>query len=295
MHWNSAVAVQFSPFITLLAWHASQETASSWASVTSLTLDTFTEENNNFGWDAGFRAGFVYETDSLFDISLYWTHFSTDSDDKIPISDHLVVPEFFSGFLSGDIFFGAKQNWKLEMNMVDLEMARQFNIARNIMLRPKIGIKGGTINQNIDTLWQAELYNSTEKVKSHYWGVGPNFGLGGLWHITETFNFMSSLSAAFMWGEWNVSDVYKRPEILGLHDATTITTKLKDSDLGTLNMQFFVGLNWSPKALEGLHVGVGYEMQYWANQLRLTTFQQLPTHGDLIIQGATCKISVDLY
>ncbi len=293
LHAPSAFSFQATPFIELLVMQASQETASTWATV--VATDEFSEKNNDFGWDAGFRGGFTFETESFADIKLYWTHFSTDSDAKIPIAGHLVIPEFFSGFLSGDIFFGAKQNWDIEMNMVDLEMSHQFNIAKNISLRPMIGIKGGTINQNIDTQWQAVLYNATEKVESNYWGIGPNFGISGMWNITETLNFMSSLAAAFMWGEWDVKDVYKRPSVPGLVDPTTITTKMSGSELGTLALNYFVGLNWSPKALPRVNVGIGYELQYWANQVRLPTFEQLPTHGDLTLQGATCRFSLDLY
>lgn len=294
MHSSIATALEVTPFAELLVWHASQQPTSSWATVSSLSVDHITEENNEFGWDTGFRGGFAFKPDGFFDIKLYWTYFSTDNTEKIPLGLHLVLPQYFSGFLSEDIFFGAQQDWRLMLNMFDLEMSHQFNIRDNISLRPMIGIKAATMSQDINVLWQAELYNATEKVTSDYWGVGPNLGIGGAWDMTKNLSFMTNLSTAFMWGTWNGSDVYKRPDIIGI-DGTTIKTSMSETELGTLILQYFVGLNWSPEILPGLTVGLGYEMQYWANQVRIITFQQLPTHGDLTIQGATCRFSFDFY
>lgn len=293
----NASALEVTPFAGLLVWQASQQSASSWANVIGVNPDKYTLQNDDFGWDPGFRGGLSFDPKGFFDTKLYWTYFTSDTKDSIPLDIHLVTPEFFSGFLSDNDFFGAKQEWKLDYHTVDLELSHAFNITDTITLRPIIGVKAASINQTIDVLWQALLFNSTEKVTSNYLGIGPSFGVNGAWQISKQLEFVSEFAGAFMWGRWNIKDTYKRPyEPLSLTpNATTITTKLNDSELGTLNLRYFVGLHWSPQALSRLSVEIGYDMQYWANQLRVTTFQQLPTHGDLTLQGGTCSFSFDFY
>lgn len=290
----SASAATVLPFAEFLYWHASEQPASTWASVSTFTLDEYKAENNNFGWSPGVRLGVSYEPDALFDTTLYWTYFSTQSKDTIPLGPHLVIPQFFSGFLSGNLFFGASSQWDMTMNMVDLQISHPFVIARNLVLSPAIGLKGGVINQTIDTRWEADIYTANENVTHDYGGVGPSFGVSGIWNMTQTFRFMGSFSAAFMWGNWDVKDVYTRPYVpLSLTpDATEITTELEEAALGAAMLSYFLGLEWSPEVFSRATFVLGYEMQYWPNQLRLTTFQELPTHGDLTLQGGTCGITI---
>lgn len=289
----SCAQAEISSFAELLVWHASEQPSSSWANVISST--EFAVENNDFGWDPGTRLGISYEPESFFQTTLYWTYFSTESSDKIPFGSYIVAPGFFSGFLSGNFFFGASTDWNLAMNTLDLEVSHGFNIADHISLTPFIGIKGAVINQTIDTIWKADIYNASEKVTIDFLGFGPSFGIGGQWDITKEFRFITDFSTAFLWGSWNTSDVYIRPYVpLSLTpEATEITTELDDSALGTLMLTYFVGLQWQPKALSQVTFQLGYEMQFWANQLRMTTFQQLPTHGDLTLQGGICGLTID--
>lgn len=289
----SAHALVVSPFAELLVWHASEQTASLWADV--ITFNEFALQDNDFGWDPGFRGGISFEPKSFFDTTIYWTYFSSKSSESVPFGDHVIAPGFFSGFLSKNFFFGAHSDWSLTLNTVDLEASHKFNLSENIKITPSIGLKAASINQRIDALWEAGLYNASEKVSSDFLGFGPSFGIAGLWNITEQFNFVSNLSAAFLWGRWNVSDVYTRPSVpLSLTpEATEITTELNDAALGTLVFTYFVGFEWEPRFLSQVTFQLGYEMQYWPNQLRLPTFQELPTHGDLTLQGGTCALTID--
>lgn len=291
----SACASVVSPMAELLYWNASEEPSSFWAITSTLTEDKVDISNNDFGWNPGVRAGLSLEPNTYFDTALYWTYFSTKSNASIPIAAHIVAPEFFSGYLSKNFFFGAQQDWQLTMNTVNLEAGHTFTIGNNISIHPTLGLMGATINQDIDVLWQAELYNATEKVTSDFWGFGPTFGIDGEWKFVNSFSFIGKFSTAFLWGNWNISDVYSRPYVaLSLTpDATVITTKMNDDDLGTLVLKYFVGMRWTPPSMAQLSLQLGYEMQYWPNQLRLTVFQQLPTRGDLTFQGGTCRFSLD--
>lgn len=292
---HNAWAIGVTPSAELLMWNASEEPSSFWAITSTLTEDKIDIDNNDFGWSPGFRAGLSLEPNAYFDTTVYWTYFSTDSSSQVPIAAHIVAPEFFSGYLSKNFFFGAQQDWRLTMNAVNIEAGHTFNIGENISLHPTLGLMGASINQDIDVLWQAELYNAKEKVASDFLGFGPTFGIHGEWKFVDHFSFVGNFSTAFLWGNWNISDVYSRPYVaLSLTpEATVITTKMNDDDLGTLVLKYFLGIQWTTESLSNMSIQLGYEMQYWPNQLRLTVFQQLPIRGDLTFQGGTCRISLD--
>jgi hypothetical protein len=295
----TAYASGFSFFADYLNWHASEETGSSWASdITSPRVGavTFTPENINFNVGPGVRAGVSYEPTSAFwDTRLYWTHYGTKASSDVSRSAQILVPEFFSGFLSDNFFFSGSVNWKIVMNTIDLDISHQFQLAETLALRPLIGIKGATINQTIHSNWDAVIYTSTERVTNDFAGLGPTFGLAATWNIIDSLNLVGSFTAAYMWGNWKMNDVYNRPNALaGLITATTITTNMNNAKLGTMMFDYFVGLELLHPKKSNVSLTVGYEIQSWSNQLRMTAFQILPIRSDLTFQGVTCRLKIKL-
>jgi len=293
-----ATAQELSIFGDLLVWHASQQTGATWAQIVTQPTPTqtnFAEPNAAFDWHSGFRAGFLYQpTCDFWDSKLYWTYFSTKTGSLFPVSDQLMVSEFFSGnvFFSGDAFFGSDLSWRLVMNNLDYEASHSFDIGDCFTLRPSIGIKAATINQAVSITWDAIIYQSEEKLKNNFFGIGPTFGIDGKWHIYKGLSLFGDLSTAFLWGNWKLNDTYSRPA--GLLPAKTVTTHMTNLKLGTVMFDYFLGFEWIHEGRSCVTVQLGYEMQYWPNQLRLPTFQQLPLHSDLTLQGGTCRIIVDL-
>lgn len=293
----SANAEGLSMLAELLVLQASQETASTWASVlksSGRTLD-FDATNIKFGWHTGFRGGLLYTLEhDCWDVGLYWTHVPAKASKNFSIGDQIVVPEFFSGFLSRNFFFGANLNWKLAMNMVDIEVGRTLNVSESLTIRPSIGVKGGTINQAINADWNAGFFTATESLKNNFSGVGPSVGINSKWNLINALSVFGDFSTAFLFGNWRVKDTYSRPSALnGLVTPTTITTSMNNPKLGTLMYKFRMGFEWVYESRFPLTLQLGYEMQFWPNQLRLTTFQQLPVHGGLTLQGGICQFRID--
>lgn len=293
-----SVYAQISPFVNLLYWKSSEETSSIWASKVSQTgqnQNRFSPENLSFGFAPGFRAGFDFLPDKdSWDTKIYWTHFNTQSSDHLAVASQIIAPDFFSGFLSGNLFFGSSINWKIVMNTIDLEESHDFKIGNSFSVRPAFGLKAGSINQKIHTTWDAVIYSSTENVTNNFLGIGPTIGATATWSLIDNFNLIGNFSTAFMWGRWNIKDEYSRPFALsGLISPTTITTAANPSKLGTLMYDYFVGFNWVHPKKYPLTFSVGYETQLWSSQLRIPTFQELPVDGDLTFQGVTCSLKID--
>ncbi|MGC4006012.1 MAG: Lpg1974 family pore-forming outer membrane protein [Pirellulales bacterium] len=157
-------------------------------------------------------------------------------------------------------------------------------------------MKGAVIDQTIRARWSDPLLgiSAEENVDHDYWGLGPSFGVGFRYGVPEIegLSVVGSFSAALLYGRWNVEDAYRRTDgqpPLFAFDA--FTTRLNDSALGTPTLTYFLGIEWTRPGAIATTFNAGFESQWWANQQRLPTFQQLPMHGDLTLQGLTCGLS----
>lgn len=293
----TANAAAIKPFVDLLTWHAT-ESNSAWAETITFPGNTthVIQDSASFNTRPGIRAGLLYSPENNFwDTRASWTYWSSDSSKTIPNGAQIISSLFFSGsyFISGDVFFGASANWQIAMNMLDIDIEHTFKPTPSLTLTPVIGLKGGSIDQKVRSNWDAVIYHATENVSSDYTGIGPSFGLNSTLTLYQDLNLVGNVSTALMYGRWNISDVYNRPAAI-LITPTTISTSMNQSELGNLMMDYFLGLQYTHQGRSRVTVELGYEMQYWTNQLRLIAIQQLPPLGDLTIEGATCGISIDL-
>ncbi len=294
----SAAAEGITPFAEAIVWHASAESSSVWASEIPLTAPEFEATNLEFGWQPGYRAGLLVNPNAwLWDVKFTVTHFSTSQHDSIQDGLNLVIPEFFSGFLSGDSFdfTTASVDWTIKYTTFDLEVVHDIGVSPWCIIRPSFGMKAAVINQDIDSHWADFLgVTAVENVDHEFFGIGPSAGLGVRYCPgTPQVCLVADCSAAWMYGVWNVEDDFQRTDG-GAPGSSyeAFNTSMNDSKLGTLMVRSFLGVEWNfpwPTTVVGR---LGYEMQWWANQQRLLTFQQLPMHGDLTFQGGVCGIAV---
>ncbi|WP_437225125.1 Lpg1974 family pore-forming outer membrane protein [Planctomicrobium sp. SH661] len=302
----SASAQGIKPFADVLVWQASEETSAVWASVitpspvTPSSQSSFIAMEDEFGWNAGLRTGVTIEPESdQWNLSVYWTYFPTSREAMIAPGNQIVMPELFSGFLGGDAFdfTAGSLNWGLNFNAFDLEVGRELALSDTFSFRPWIGIKGAVITQAIRATWadpDTDLL-AREKVDHNFYGVGPSFGIAARWIVPscEELSLVGSLSGAILAGRWNVTDTYHRiSPATAPNTYDTFTSTLSDSSLGSVMVRYFVGIEWTHQSTYPITAHLGYELQWWANQQRLLTFQQLPMHGDLTLQGGSCGLSV---
>lgn len=295
-------------FADFLFWYASEETSSTWASDAIITLndagvvDIFNVKSFTFDWDFGFRigAGYTFSYDR-WDTQLYWSWFRTKAGDTRTEGD--ILSQFFGGFINGDIAQSAQLQWKLLYNMFDWELGRSYWISKGLSLRPFVGLKGGWIHQNLQSQWHVTErddsgtiipvnYDATENLKNNFWGIGPSGGINTKWKLgpsdAQFFNVFGDFSTAMLWGTWICKDIYTNPT------PTTISTNMNNVHLGGLMLRGFMGFGWDVDFLKShFNARLGYEMQFWINQLRLPTFQQLRLHGDLTLQGGTFNCRFD--
>lgn len=301
-------------FADAFVWYTSEQASSVWTDILKIGNNTssFTAQNLKFGWDFGFRAGAGYNFEyDQWDTQLYWTWFQARAHQRIeefpqfvPVIGGVLVteeihPEFFAADLSKDFSQNAKIHWGLHYNMADWELGRRYWVSRGLSIRPFIGLKGGWINQSIHVEYGNLIINSAltqlsarERLKNNFWGIGPVGGANTKWKLgnccAQYPSFFGDFSASTLWGTWHCSDVYL------VTNGEKIAVSSRNSTLGALMFRGFLGLGWDVDFYNSHFAAkLGYEMQFWVNQLRVATSQLVRLHGDLTLQGVTFNCRLD--
>lgn len=289
----------------VMAWFPSEEVSSIWADVIAVDHDTINIKvpGFNFNWDCGFRIGLgshlLYDQ---WDTVFYWTHFQTDAQHSISSILQIVPPqEFFAGFLSGDNPRNMSATWRLSFNLADWELGRSYCVSERISMRPFLGIKAGWINQSIHARYDGLIIDEAfttnygkECVKNNFFGIGPSGGVNSKWNMCHCgspfFSIFGDFSIAMLWGTWKCSDLYTNT----LSYTSSVNTK--KSSLGSLAFRGFMGIAWDTNINANKYhftAKIGYEMQFWLNQLRINTFQLQRLQQDLTLQGITFCLRFD--
>jgi len=305
----------FEPFADLIVWTARESgTPDCWAEVFSVEKNTTSNEFRviNFNWDAGFRVGAGYGMDhDQWDTRAYYTRFHTRGKDEVTAGPGSVHSSFLGGFyvdnfngkgITGPAYEQASIDWKIRFNMFDWDLGRSFWVSEELALRPFLGLKGGWIHQLIRSKWQnpdlasfpgSTFYSvATENLKNNFWGIGPQVGLNTKWNLlsscSQYFNLFGDFSTAVMFGHWIFGDIFNND--IG-QQVKVIFNHLNS---GATMVRAFMGFGW-----EGSYCGLrfstklGYETQFWLDQLQFYSFTGGRWSNLLTLQGGTLEFSVD--
>lgn len=300
-------------FADLLVWCAQESGSENWAEViTSDGLKTHCDVRDiRFDWNAGFRVGLGYGISrDQWDTQFYFTRFHTRGRDHVSSEPGSVFSSFLGNFyvdnptgagISGVAYQRAGVKWTIHFNVLDWELGRNFWVSKALSLRPFVGLKGGWIHQSIHSRWHnpnrtgAEFFKTgIENLKNNFWGVGPSAGLNTKWDLlvreNHSFHLFGDLSGAIMWGHWSFRDVYKNDI------QQKVTSKLSHINGGSTMLRTILGLGWDANFNRDrfrFSTRLGYEMQFWLDQLQFYSFDTGRLSNALTLQGGTLEFRFD--
>jgi hypothetical protein len=303
----------FDCFASLLVWTAREVGADCWAEViTSTGLESSNDlKQVHFDWDPGFRVGIGYGMEyDQWDTQLYFTWFHTSGHDQVSSTPGSVHSTFMGNFyvdnskgagISGPSYQSATIDWKIHFNMFDWELGRNFLVSKSLALRPLIGVKGGWIHQSIDSTWHnadlsgTEFYSKGEEnLKNNFWGIGPSAGINMRWDLLtrpcHLFYLFGDFSGALMWGHWSFDDAFSND--IGQQ----VIVDLQDINSGASMVRTWMGFGWNTYFSDNRYsfsVRLGYETQFWLNQLQFYSFIGGRLDTTLTLQGGTLEFSFD--
>lgn len=308
----------FDLFASLIVWTAREAGSDCWAEV--ITTEGSASSNVlrpvHFDWDPGFKVGVGYGIkESRWDTQAYYTWYNTCGKDSVSSAPGTVHSTFTGNFyvdnahgsgISGPAYQKASIDWGIHFNIFDWELGHNFYISKALDLRPFLGAKGGWIYQSIDTKWYnpdlstlqflgSPYYSvGTEKVNNNFWGLGPQAGINTKWLLFakqgQSFNIIGDFSGAMMWGHWSFGDVFQNT--IGQE----VFVDFASLNNGATMMKSFLGFGFDTyfrKNRFHLSLKLGYEAQFWLDQLQFYSFVGGRLVNTLTLQGGTLEFCLD--
>lgn len=290
--------------------------------------------NPHFKWDVGWKLGFGYTSArDGWDFGLLWTSYDgkARANPEADPEDFDVLLPLLSDFvpLKNDIAPILEANkinarWKLELNMVDAEVGREFWNSKYLILRPHAGLRFLFVDQEYKLRhrgqsWGASVNNGPLNdfisMNNYFHGVGVRAGMDTEWLFSSGWSVLANASYGIIYGRFKVgqrehvrvaTSADERTKILGTEENFHATKATTDIALG---VQYSTMLN-DCKYL--FTIGLAWENHLFFNQNQLwkvsridtaTGTGSLPnnngenlfskTRGDLSTQGWTLTAHID--
>jgi len=291
--------------------------------------------NPDFDWDVGFRVGLGYDlTHDGWDLYAAWTYLrntSSTHDDADSGSDSerfYTLHSASNGAPKGPapanaqrpFYRSAEVKWTVRLNIVDIELGREFYTSRFLTLRPFVGVRAAAFNQTLNVDYRGGTFvEGTSAVlqeihmKNNFFGVGLRTGLNSQWMFTQEWSFYGNAAISLVYGRFEVAqgefggeeDVAGSLTTLNIEDifrAARAITDLAfgiryDHDFETSNYHLALWLGWEQ------HIAFNQNQLAHYNSITGTAYTGPPTpatyttyvpeNGDLTYEGFTLGISFD--
>jgi len=255
----------------------------------------------DFSWDPGFRIGIGYHIPhDQWDIYLDWTRFQNDASNSShpPSGGSIDGTWLLTSFGSAATF--ASAHWKLDYDVLDLELGRSYYLTKALSARPFIGLRGVWIDQHYRTAYHGitvsrgfflppAITNIQLKMKNDYKAFGLRAGSDLDWAFNRHWSLIGEASVCLVYGFFDVS---QRSSVSNPIAPFQIDSK-EEFHTTKANFEVAIGLQWNAYfANDRYHLAIAgkYEFIEWFNQNQLTRFSgtyRYPAYGNLMLQGAT--------
>ncbi len=257
-------------------------------------------------YDPGFKLGIGcnFHRD-VWDIFFNWTWLQSNLTDK----QHTHTPKLatFLGNIvpqesSINLTHQFKARWHFDFDALDLELGRNFYISKYISIRPFAGLKGSLIKHNLEmtyvtpidpagTSLQSSMHS---QYKDHIWGIGPRLGINSRWVLGQSnFAFLANAAGSIIWEDFHPSS---STNYLNAQGAPVRIGKMHghQQELNPV-AEVFLGFDWGRCLRKHFYVNLsaGYEMQYWWNQEKTSSFFDIEPSKAFNLHGLTTTLRLD--
>lgn len=151
----------------------------------------------HFRWDVGSRVAWGYHfSDQKWDMSISWMRFGAHLKQQVTTHGDIGLGVFPIWSLADDILpfdwvSHANMQWKLKLNILDIEWGRTFWQCNQFVLRLPLGVRAACIHQHFNVGYGGGIFanglnlaalDSTFgcdriNMKNNFWGIGPRLAV----------------------------------------------------------------------------------------------------------------------
>jgi hypothetical protein len=254
----------------------------------------------NFCFDPGVRlAAGIRPTHDDWQIDGIWTHFYTKAKKSYDNNQEAVTP-LFETATSDSRSNAVSSVWRVNLNMIDLELSRACFLSKWMSLKPFIGVRNAWLHQKYNV--SAALASSTlaeSQMKSNLWGIGPIAGFDIKFGFGEGFYFFNNTSGSLLWGFFKNSQA----TVSQIGSSYTRYPRSMDVHTSTYNVDMSLGLGWD-KRFDDNHYRISiraawehhifFNTNYFQSNARINTFEALDSvNGNFTTEGFTLAFRFD--
>jgi len=241
----------------------------------------------DFEWDFGFKAGIGYHSAcDGWDFGILWTWYQGKANDQVEAEsdDNRSLITLWSAFAppQGNTTYATdiETHWKLKLNMIDLELGREFWNSRVMTLRPFVGLRVAYVDQN----WKLEHKggswannsinpgancNNEVVIENDFKGVGIRAGLDSTWNFGCGWGFYGNFAASILYGRFSVDHDETNRNAASPHEKVKILDTTESFRASRAILDLGLGVQWSTlfcACSYGLTVQLGWEQHLFFDQ-----------------------------
>lgn len=277
--------------------------------------DAVTKEMH-FKYDPGFRVGFGWNTPhDGWDLYANWTCFTSNASGHKNNHGGVMYPVLFNQVFSTQFNnsspSSAKAHFNLHLNMIDLELGREFFVSKWLTLRPFIGMTTAWINQRMHAEYKGFQTTSNNFVsyvnhmKNKYWGIGVRPGLNTQWGLGSGFSFYGNTALSLLYGYFQLDGHQYTKNTFG--PVANYVDIEHSPRVGRAIAEMQLGIRWEHMlANDHVHFSMqaGWENLMFFEQNQFESLlagregnafkgSVVSNQGDLTIQGYTISLRLD--
>lgn len=254
----------------------------------------------NFCFDPGVRLAVgIRPTHDDWQIDGIWTHFYTKAKRSYDNAQTGLVA-LFETAPSLARANALSSVWRVNLNMIDVELSRACFMSKWMSIKPFIGVRNAWLYQKYNV--SAALANALiaeSQMKSKLWGIGPIAGFDIKFGFGEGFYFFNNTSGSLLWG------FFKNSQASVAQSGSTYTRYPRSLDVhtSTYNVDMSLGLGWD-KRFDDNHYRISiraawehhifFNTNYFQSNASLNTFEALDSvNGNFTTEGFTLAFRFD--
>lgn len=264
-------------------------------------------------WSEGYRLGITYlDPCDGWITDILWTHFNNHlhrTHAKTAVTEgtslSFFVPAFGSAAFNSPSQFeidSTSARWKLNLDILDLEIGRAFCPFPCLTFHPFIGLRAAWLREsykivNSTIAFTVEREVQSVRLKSYYEGLGLRMGINSLVDICCNVGVYAKAAAAIQYGNYKMKS--EDFLIIGNNPGESSEMEQKDDFCAcSFSSDFAIGILWHGCLCEkyALTVNLGWEQHLFIDHNHFEDFAEifpdLPNDGQVknpqIIRGDLC-------
>jgi hypothetical protein len=271
----------------------------------------------DFDFQPGFKVGFGTSFDrDDWNLFTEYTRFhsknsnsknaNTENDEKI----YSPWIKAYKNLVSSDtVIYDSytKATWKLNLDLIDLEMGRDYHVGKKVTFSSLFGLSGGFLDQKyntqqlniVDVGHVLYTVNIQSKNKSTSWLMGPRATLKTNWDIGSGFSFFGDIAASLFYQK-----IKQNQDYLYSLSAASITSLAKNKkDQLTPKLELGLGFAYGTYFADNkwhFDISTGYDFNLFWDQNYIRYFNdktyaddQSFDIGNLMLHGLTISARLD--